>query len=92
MPSKLGPNNGFYDEVDYKNEVFHPYADGVVEYKLFIFNRWGEQLFLSEDIKIGWDGYYKGKLSSQDVYVWRAIGKFTNGSPFDLRGNVTLLR
>lgn len=92
VPSKTGPNGGVYDEVDYKNEVFHPYADGIADYKLFIFNRWGEQIFLSEDIRIGWDGYYKGKLSPQDVYVWRAVGKFTNGKPFDIRGNVTLLR
>lgn len=92
MPSKLGPNGGYYDEVDYKNEVFHPVADGVIEYRLMIFNRWGEQIFESNDIKIGWDGYYKGKLASQDVYVWRAVGKFSNGELFDVRGNVTLLR
>jgi gliding motility-associated-like protein len=92
MPSKLGPNGGYYDEVDYKNEVFHPVADGVIEYRLMIFNRWGEQIFESNDIKIGWDGYYKGKLANQDVYVWRAVGKFSNGELFDVRGNVTLLR
>ncbi|MDD3567981.1 MAG: PKD domain-containing protein, partial [Bacteroidales bacterium] len=92
MPSKLGPNGGYYDEVDYKNEVFHPVADGVIEYRLMIFNRWGEQIFESNEIKIGWDGYYKGKLANQDVYVWRAVGKFSNGELFDVRGNVTLLR
>jgi PKD repeat protein len=92
MPSKLGSNGGYYDDVDYKNEVFHPVADGVIEYRLMIFNRWGEQIFESNDIKIGWDGYYQGKMASQDVYVWRAVGKFSNGELFDLRGNVTLLR
>jgi PKD repeat protein len=92
VPSLLGPNGGEYDAVDFKNEVFHPYSDGVIEYKLLIFNRWGEQIFRSDDIRIGWDGYYKGKLCDQGVYVWRATGKFTNGQQFDLRGNVTLLR
>ncbi len=92
MPSKLGPNGGFYDEIDYRNEVFHPVADGVGEFRLLIFNRWGEQIFESKDIKIGWDGYYQGKLCAQDVYVWRAVGKYINGRPFDLKGNVTLFR
>lgn len=92
MPSKLGPNGGFYDEIDYRNEVFHPVADGIAEFRLLIFNRWGEQIFESKDIKIGWDGYYQGKLCAQDVYVWRAVGKYINGRPFDLKGNVTLLR
>jgi gliding motility-associated-like protein len=74
------------------NEVFHPVHYGVVEYKLMVFNRWGEQVFQSNDVKVGWDGYYKGKICDQGVYIWRAIGKFTNGRIFDKKGNVTLLR
>ena len=92
VPSKLGSNGGYYDDVDFSNEVFHPITEAVGEYRLMIFNRWGEQIFESDDVKIGWDGYYKGKLSNQDVYVYRAVGKFTNGRTFDVRGNVTLLR
>lgn len=92
MPSKTGSNGGLYDDIDYKNEVFHPVHYGVVEYKLMVFNRWGEQIFQSTDIKVGWDGYFQGKLCDQGVYIWRAIGKFTNGKIFDQKGNVTLLR
>lgn len=92
IPSKTGSNGGVYDEIDYKNEVFHPIHYGVVEYKLMVFNRWGEQIFQSNDIKIGWDGYFNSKLCDQGVYIWRAIGKYTNGKAFDRKGNVTLLR
>jgi len=92
MPNKNGSNGGLYDDIDYKNEVFHPKHYGIVEYKLMIFNRWGEQLFESNNVGIGWDGYFKGKLCDQGVYIWRAIGKFTNGQTFDKKGNVTLLR
>jgi len=92
MPSKTGANGGQYDEIDYKNEVFHPVHYGVVEYRLIIFNRWGEQIFQSDDVKVGWDGYFQGKLCDQGVYIWRAIGKYTNGKAFDRKGNVTLLR
>jgi PKD repeat protein len=92
MPNKTGSNGGVYDDIDYKNEVFHPVHYGVVEYKLMIFNRWGEQVFQSDDVKIGWDGYFQSKLCDQGVYIWRAIGKYTNGKAFDRKGNVTLLR
>ncbi|MDD3892654.1 MAG: PKD domain-containing protein [Bacteroidales bacterium] len=92
VPSKEGPNGGYYDYTDYKNEVFHPIEVAVAEFKMMIFNRWGEQIFESNDIKIGWDGYYNGKLCNQDVYVYRAVGKYTNGSMFEVKGNVTLLR
>lgn len=91
-PNPSGPNGGAYDEHDMKNEVFHPIHYGVVEYKLMIFTRWGEQVFTSIDVDIGWDGYINGRLADQGVYVWRAIGTFTNGKVFDQRGTVTLLR
>jgi hypothetical protein len=39
----------------------------------------------------GWDGYFKGRLVKQDVYVWKCTGTFTNGQPFMLVGDVTLL-
>ncbi|WP_320053996.1 PKD domain-containing protein [uncultured Acetobacteroides sp.] len=92
IPNLYGGNGGTYEVPDYKNEVFHPTSEGVVVYKLLIYNRWGEKLFESDEIGKGWDGYYKGKLCEQGVYVYRATGRFTNGKTFDLRGDVTLLR
>jgi FOG: PKD repeat len=92
IPSATGGNGGAYEIPDYKNEVFHPTSEGVVTYKLQIYNRWGERLFESNDVSKGWDGYYKGKFCEQGVYVYRATGRFTNGKTFDIRGDVTLLR
>ena len=92
VPSSTGSNGGLYGEYDKENKVFHPVWQGVVRYKLMIFDRWGEKLFESNDIKIGWDGYFMGKLCLTGVYAWRAVGEFYNGEMFDLRGNVTLLR
>ncbi len=77
---------------DYSNDVFCPVSEGIIEYELNIFNRWGELLFESKDIDIGWDGYYRGELCKQDVYVWKATGKCINGEEFKKVGDVTLLR
>lgn len=92
VPSTTGPNGGLYSEYDRENKVFHPVWRGVVRYRLMIFNRWGEKLFESNDVKVGWDGYFRGTISMTGVYVWRAVGEYYNGEMFDLRGNVTLLR
>jgi len=91
-PNPNGHNNGEYDTPDLKNEVFHPFADGVVEYHLVIYDRWGEKLFETHDLNKGWNGYYKNKLCKTDVYIYNAKGKFTNGKTFDKTGNLTLLR
>jgi gliding motility-associated-like protein len=64
----------------------------VVDFKFQIFNRWGELIFETFDIKQGWDGYYRGKLCQQDVYVWKAYLKLNNGKIFNKTGDVTLLR
>jgi hypothetical protein len=48
-------------------------------------------IFATKDIKQGWDGYFKGKICPQDVYIWKAFIKLNDGRQFDRNGNVTLL-
>lgn len=94
-PNPNGSNGGHYDPNNpgaNLNDVFHPKASGVEEYQLLIFNRWGELIFESIDIDIGWDGYYKGKLAQQDVYVWKVRARTIQGTIINDAGDVTLIR
>jgi PKD repeat protein len=91
IPNLNGPTGGYYDMNNPQSNVFHPFHDGVVEYHLEIYTRWGELVFESSDISIGWDGYINGTLAKQDVYIWRVKGTYTNGSSFVKAGDVTLL-
>ncbi len=94
-PSKSGPTGGQWKEgqnLDKVNDIFHPVGEGVMEYKLEIFNKWGEKIFESNDFHVGWDGYYQGELMPQNVYIWKAEGKFANGKTFEKMGDVTLVR
>lgn len=91
-PNAGGSNGGYYNPGDINNDVFHPVFTGVDIYEMNIFNRWGELIFESKDINTGWDGYYRNELCKQDVYVWKAKGKFINGQSFSLAGDVTLIR
>jgi len=92
-PDIYGPNGGYYDLTEpTRNHIFRPVWEGVVEYRLHIYNRWGELLYVSNDVMKGWDGYYKEKIAKQDVYVWKVWGKFSNGEKFILAGDVTLMR
>ncbi|MEN8201788.1 MAG: PKD domain-containing protein [Bacteroidota bacterium] len=91
-PDMDGPNGGYYSlNEPERNNIFHPYWEGVLEYNLEIYTRWGEKLFSSTDVNIGWDGYYKGELSSQAVYVYKSWGIFINGESFFEKGDVTLI-
>jgi gliding motility-associated-like protein len=91
-PNSNGGNGGTYTYGDLNNDVFYPFTSGVRDYKLLIFNRWGELIFESTALNIGWDGYYRGEICPQDVYVWKAEIIFIDGREFKDTGDVTLLR
>jgi gliding motility-associated-like protein len=75
-----------------ENRIFKPgVIDHVEEYHLMIFNRWGELIFESFDKDSGWDGYVDGRMSKQDVYVWKVEGKYSGGQTFVQSGDVTLM-
>jgi gliding motility-associated-like protein len=80
-----------YDPNGYTNDIFCPLHEGVTSYELQIYNKWGELLFISEDIHVGWNGYYRGELCKEDVYAWRATATFSNGTRVNKSGDVTLL-
>lgn len=91
-PGNNGPTDGVYDPDSFDNDIFHPLSQGVVDYKLQVFNRWGELLFETTEITKGWDGYYRGRLSKQDVYVWKAYARFVTGEEKRMSGDLTLLK
>ena len=91
-PNPNGGNGGIFNSTDTNNDVFHPVLKGIDKYELNIFSRWGELLFVSKDITIGWDGYYKGNLCTQDVYVWKIIATTLDGKKINKTGDLLLLR
>lgn len=90
-PDPTGGNGGAYNPNSYDNDVFFPISSGVMEYQLHIYNKWGELLYESNDVNKGWDGYYRGQLCKQDVYVWKVRARFVDGQKFEKAGDVTLL-
>ncbi len=93
-PNPNGPIGDSWDPSDPNtvNQMFMPgVIDRVLKYDLYIYNRWGEQVFHSKDVNKGWDGYINGRLSRQGVYIWKVKGKYTNGKNFVEAGDVTLL-
>lgn len=91
-PNPGGPNGGVVIAGNLDNDVFHPIIYGAETYELNIFNKWGELLFVSKDINIGWDGYYRDKLVQQDVYVYKIQVTFVDGNSETYVGDITLIR
>jgi len=62
---------GFSPNSDGINDDFRPLSDCPLDhYSLRIFDRWGAQLFETNDPGASWDGEHKGKPVGAGVYVW----------------------
>jgi gliding motility-associated-like protein len=85
------PADEIYNPGEADPRIFRPVAEGIDKYRLEIYNRWGELIFVSEDVNKGWNGYIKDSPVKQDVYVWRVTATFTNGRPYVEAGDVTVL-
>ena len=88
IPNTFTPNGDGY------NDVFFGTGVGIIKYDLFIFNRWGEQIFEGNSLDHAWDGKVKGsqELAQQDSYVWKVNLTDVFGKNHDYVGHVILLK
>lgn len=87
------PNSFTPGKADGLNDIFKPVTIGVEDYTFYIFNRWGEQIYKTNDTESGWNGTFKGKDSPMDVYVWKCDFKNVVSKEHESHvGHVTLVR
>jgi gliding motility-associated-like protein len=90
MPNIFTPNgDGF-------NDQFRPEEDNIVSFNMKIYNRWGMQIFQTDDLKNGWDGTTLGLEASDGVYLYVIEYREWLGTEpsriYTAQGTVTLLR
>jgi gliding motility-associated-like protein len=74
------------------NENFRVKGRGIIEYKILIFNRWGEILWSSSNLSDTWDGTRDGEVLDQGVYFFSIQGVDLEGNSFSESGEIILLR
>lgn len=92
-PSSIWFPNCFTPNWDGRNDRFLPVYENIIQYKIYVFNRWGQQIYESNIIDEGWDGRFKGKDCPDGVYFFLAI--FTDNYHSiakEITGSITLLR
>lgn len=87
VPTLFTPNN------DRVNDYFKPYMIGnVIQYQFTVFDRWGTEIFFTDDPNRAWTGMFNGKDCPVGVYVWFYKVKFYDGKEFTAKGDVSLMR
>ncbi len=93
VPNIFSPNG------DDENDIMFVRGIAVDWVLIKIFDRWGELIFDSSQdgdaMLQGWDGTYKGKELTPQVFVYYLEGAFLDGEEFDeedRQGNITLVK
>ncbi len=60
------------------NQRFEPHFNQNIEYKMYIYNRWGEKIFEGNNSTKGWDGHYMGSRCISGHYVYIINVKYEN--------------
>jgi len=87
VPSAFSPNN------DGVNDCFKllspPY---LTDFRMTIFDRWGEKVFETNNVTDCWNGSYKGAAAPSDSYPYVISYKCYNGTNLSKKGTVTIVK
>jgi gliding motility-associated-like protein len=88
IPSAFSPNN------DRLNDILYVVGYNIDpnQFEFEIFNRWGEKIFMTNQVEEGWDGTYKGEVVPQGNYVYKVNLLDALGNKQQLVGSVAVIR
>ena len=84
--------NSFTPDGDGLNEYFYGRFIGLLSARFYIFNRWGEEIFFSDQLNFVWNGEYEDVPVQDGTYSWYLIYEIEKGIYEDLSGHVNVIR
>jgi gliding motility-associated-like protein len=91
-PSDIIIPNIFTPNGDGINDFFTVEPTNIIDYEIVIYNRWGREIFKSNNLDDKWDGTANGNPAAEGTYFYLMKAKGRDQKDFQLHGSVTLLR
>jgi gliding motility-associated-like protein len=88
LPTVFSPNG----KGPAANEKFCLLSTCIDEFKLVIYNRWGERIFETSDASVCWDGTYKGEEAPTGAYAYNLFLRQLDGKVLNKTGTLSLLK
>ena len=89
IPNAFTPNgNGL-------NDTFFPVCTNIDDITMYVYNRWGNEIFNGTGKNLKWDGTYEGKMCPNGVYYYLINYKYKGNGNVEmkqLRGTVTIVK
>lgn len=88
IPGAFSPNG------DGLNEFFEPKGSDIKSFEMYIYDRWGMELYYTNDIHKGWNGRVKsvGPICQEDSYVYKIIALDFSDKQHSYIGEFTLIK
>lgn len=94
-PPQIYAPTAFTPDNNKINDVWRLQGYDIQEFKLYVFNRWGQLVYYSENIDQGWDGTYNGTPCPSGAYKYHVeyLGTLDGEDvPKKESGTVTIIR
>ena len=90
IPNAFTPNSSD----DYINDEFRPYGIGIKEFRMNIYSRWGELIYTTDNIDVGWNGKFQneGPEAQLGVYAYYIEVEDIFGAIHQYAGQINLIR
>ncbi|MCR9252199.1 MAG: gliding motility-associated C-terminal domain-containing protein [bacterium] len=86
IPDAFSPNgDGINDEI-------RPILNSSDNFEFLIYNKWGELVFQSTNVFVGWDGIYRNRVAASGTYIYRIKYENEEGEVINQSGSFILLR
>ena len=85
--------NAFTPNGDGLDDDFMAYGQGMIRYQMIVYNRWGEQVFQSDNKEIGWNG--KDRFDNylpNGIYLYHIAVTDFNSKPWVYNGEINLMK
>ncbi len=90
--SELLIPNAFSPNGDGVNDEWKVAYRSLTEFKCWIFDRYGNEIFSFTDPSAGWDGKRKGKLVPPGVYYYVIQARGADGKKYKKSGDINIIR
>jgi len=91
-PPSIYVPNAFTPNQDGKNEKLYVRANNITDLYFVLYDRWGEKVFETRNVQLGWDGKFEGREVDPDVYVYYLEVTCLGGLQYFEEGNITVIR
>lgn len=91
-PPSIYVPNAFTPDGNDNNDKLYVRGNNITDLNFVIYNRWGEKVFETNSLVVGWDGTFKGRPADPAVFVYYLEAVCEGGDTYFEKGNITLIR